>query len=58
MTFASGVHRCLGSHLARLEMRIALQELLSRAPAYRVDIDGLTYDNVAVRAVTTMPVTL
>ncbi|MFI7530264.1 cytochrome P450 [Nocardia salmonicida] len=58
MTFASGVHRCLGSHLARLEMRIALQELLSRAPGYLLDIDALAYDNVAVRAVTTMPVTL
>jgi len=29
IAFASGVHRCLGSHLARLEMRLALEEFLA-----------------------------
>ncbi|MCX4095722.1 cytochrome P450 [Nocardia sp. alder85J] len=58
MTFASGVHRCLGSHLARLELRIALEEVLRRVPLYEVDVDALTYDNVAVRAVTNLPVTV
>jgi cytochrome P450 len=35
--FGSGVHRCLGIHLARLEMRIALQELHRAIPGYRLD---------------------
>jgi cytochrome P450 len=51
MVFASGTHRCLGSHLARLELRLATEELLKRIPDYTVDTDQLTYDNCAVRAV-------
>jgi cytochrome P450 len=51
MVFASGTHRCLGSHLARLELRLAVEELLKRIPDYSVDVDTLRYDNVAVRAV-------
>ncbi|WP_174183782.1 cytochrome P450 [Nocardia barduliensis] len=58
MTFASGVHRCLGSHLARLELRIALEEVLAQIPRYEVDIDALAYDNVAVRTVTHLPVVI
>jgi cytochrome P450 len=51
MVFATGTHRCLGSHLARLELRLAVEELLKRIPEYTVDEDALRYDNVAVRAV-------
>lgn len=58
MTFASGIHRCLGSHLARLELRIVLEELLSIVPDFVIDPDALRYDNVAVRTVTTIPVTV
>jgi cytochrome P450 len=34
--FASGWHRCLGSHLARLELRVALSEWHRRIPDYRI----------------------
>lgn len=36
VAFASGVHRCLGSHLARMELRCALEEFHSRIGEYRV----------------------
>lgn len=39
VSFGMGVHRCLGSHLARLELRLALEELHKRIADYRL-IDG------------------
>jgi cytochrome P450 len=37
LAFGTGIHRCLGSHLARLELSIALREWHSRIPHYAVD---------------------
>jgi cytochrome P450 len=36
LTFTVGIHRCLGSTLARVEMRIALEEVLRRIPDYEL----------------------
>ncbi|MGE0877776.1 MAG: cytochrome P450 [Acidimicrobiia bacterium] len=38
IVFASGFHRCLGSHLARMELRVALDEFHKRIPNYRVAV--------------------
>ena len=40
ITFGRGVHACLGSALARVEGRVALDELLKRFPEWTVDPDN------------------
>lgn len=55
IAFAAGFHRCLGSHLARLELRVALEEFHRRIPDYRIP-DGVELHHWgAVRAPRPLP---
>ncbi|TLF78327.1 cytochrome P450 [Nocardia cyriacigeorgica] len=56
MTFGHGPHHCLGAAAARMQARVALEELLARFPEYRVDIDAVEYaSGPYVRRPTTVP---
>jgi len=37
LTFGGGIHRCLGSHLARMEMRVLITQCLARLPEFHID---------------------
>jgi cytochrome P450 len=39
LTFGKGLHYCLGANLARLEGRVALDEMLNRFPEWDIDYD-------------------
>ena len=49
VAFGSGNHLCLGAHLARLELRIALEELHLRIPDYRIAYDRQPTFSPAIR---------
>lgn len=55
--FGVGIHRCLGSNLARMEIRVALEEWLARIPDfYLTDPDGVTWSRGQVRGPRRIPV--
>ena len=59
ITFAFGMHYCLGTHLARLEGRTALTTLLQRFPNWEptVRMDQLRYrPTVSLRGLTKLPI--
>ena len=59
LAFGVGAHYCLGAALARLEGRIALEELLARFPAWEIDLDRARMSTTStVRGWETMPAVL
>jgi cytochrome P450 len=59
LTFGFGLHFCLGANLARLEGRVALDELLNRFPEWDVDPTGMKLAPTStVRGWESMPIIL
>ncbi|ULE31655.1 cytochrome P450 [Mycobacterium sp. IDR2000157661] len=56
--FGAGVHRCLGSNLARLEFTVGLEQVLSRMPDYTLtpDADPVFHGNSVTRGYRRIPV--
>ncbi len=42
LSFGAGHHACLGTHVARMEGKVCLEEILSRFPEYEVDLANAT----------------
>ena len=56
IVFASGFHRCLGSHLARMELRVILGAVHDRIPDYALDPEQPPgYNNTMIRNVDPLP---
>jgi cytochrome P450 len=55
--FGLGIHRCVGSNLARMEMTVAIEEWLKRIPDFRLDPAGrVTWSEGTVRGPRRLPV--
>jgi cytochrome P450 len=57
--FGLGIHRCVGSHLARMELRVALEVWLERLPEFTLaDPTGVHWAPGQVRGPRTLPLRL
>lgn len=58
IAFGSGIHRCAGSNLARMEMQVAIEEMLAMIPEFELeDPDAVTWAGGQVRGPRHLPVT-
>ena len=57
IAFGVGIHRCAGSNLARMEMRVSIEEWLKRIPDFRLeDPSVVTWAGGQVRGPRSMPI--
>jgi cytochrome P450 len=55
--FGLGIHRCIGSNLARMEMTVAIEEWLKRIPDFRLDPAGkVAFSEGTVRGPRQLPI--
>lgn len=55
VAFGGGPHLCLGAHLARLELRVALEELHARIPDYRIADGAEVHFSTGIRQADHLP---
>jgi cytochrome P450 len=57
VAFGSGIHRCAGSNLARMELQVALEEWIGRIPVFALDeSQEMTWAGGQVRGPRVLPV--
>ncbi|MEM1367790.1 MAG: cytochrome P450 [Cyanobacteria bacterium P01_H01_bin.15] len=58
LAFAAGMHGCIGGSMARLELKIALREIVKALPQMAINTDTLTWrDNIVIRSLRSLPIT-
>jgi cytochrome P450 len=55
LTFSAGIHYCLGTHLARTEVRLALATFLRRFPAFKLCAEARRKTGVVSRGLASLP---
>jgi cytochrome P450 len=55
IAFGGGIHRCLGSHLARMELRVALREWHKRIPDYEIESGHTLVYTPGIRSIDHFP---
>ena len=48
LIFGAGIHRCLGSHFARLEMKVAIEEFITAIPQFALDPECTPHYNTGM----------
>lgn len=57
VAFGAGIHRCAGSNLARMEMQVAIEEMIRLIPQFELaDPDAVTWAGGQVRGPRNLPV--
>ena len=57
VAFGLGIHRCAGSNLARLEMRVAIEEFIARYPRFELaDPEAVTWAPGQIRGPRHLPI--
>ena len=57
VAFGLGIHRCVGSNLARMELRVAIEEFIARYPRFELsDPSAVTWSRGQVRGPRSIPV--
>jgi len=55
--FGTGIHRCLGSNLARMEIKVAIETFLERVPFFELtDPEAVTWNGGQVRGPRYIPI--
>jgi cytochrome P450 len=57
IAFGVGPHRCLGSHLARIELQVIYEQMLARLPEFRLDENNpATFHAGNIIAIDSLPI--